>query len=196
MDAKVVSDPTAHALALASLAALGLAEQRLQWRTRHALRAASDRGTFWFFAIGLVVAALVAIRAPHFAPGLSISDGAWWPFVVGLAIYWAGVGLRWWGVMTLGSYFKLTVVVEADHKVVDCGPYRVIRHPGYSGAILIFLGLGLVLDNWVSVAAAMLVPIPGMLRRIHVEEAELTSAIGEPYRSYSRRTSRLIPGVW
>jgi protein-S-isoprenylcysteine O-methyltransferase Ste14 len=195
VDAKVVSDPAAHTIAVVSLGVLGVAEWRLQWRTRGALRATSDRGTIWLFAIGLCAAAVLAIRAPDIAPGLSISNGAWWPFVAGLAVYWAGVALRWWGVMTLGSYFKLTVVVEPDHQVVDWGPYRVIRHPGYSGAMLIFLGLGLALDNWLSVAAAVLV-IPGMLVRIRVEEAELTKALGERYRSYMRRTWRLIPRVW
>lgn len=196
MDAKAVSDAAAHAIAVASLAVLGVAEFGLQWRTRGAMRAASDRGTYWFWAVGLVAAATVAIRAPDFAPGLSISDGGWWPFMAGIAIFWAGVALRWWGVLTLGSYFKLTVVVEDDHKVVDRGPYRVIRHPGYSGAMLIFLGLGLVLDNWLSVAAAVLLPVPGMLARIRVEEAELTRALGESYRSYAARTDRLIPGLW
>jgi protein-S-isoprenylcysteine O-methyltransferase Ste14 len=50
--------------------------------------------------------------------------------------------------------------------------------------------------NWLALAACVALPLPAVLRRIHVEEAELTRVLGEPYRAYQRRAKRLIPGVW
>lgn len=111
-------------------------------------------------------------------------------------LFWAGLALRWWAVLTLGRYFQLTVVVQRDQPVVERGPYRLLRHPGYTGALLFMLGIGFAFDNVLSVLACLFVPLLGVLSRIHVEEELLGRELGEPYRDYSRRTRRLIPGVW
>jgi protein-S-isoprenylcysteine O-methyltransferase Ste14 len=139
---------------------------------------------------------LIAIRAPDWAPALSLTGGDWWPFAVGLTLFWLGVALRWWGILTLGRYFQLTVVVQKDQPVVEAGPYRLLRHPGYAGALLLMLGIGLTFDNLLSLVACTVLPSLAVLRRIRVEEETLSRELGEPYRDYARHTSRLIPGVW
>jgi protein-S-isoprenylcysteine O-methyltransferase Ste14 len=53
-----------------------------------------------------------------------------------------------------------------------------------------------ILENWASVAAMVVVPLAGLVRRITVEEAMLADSLGEPYRDYAATTSRLVPGVW
>jgi protein-S-isoprenylcysteine O-methyltransferase Ste14 len=101
-----------------------------------------------------------------------------------------------WSIRTLGRFFRYEVVVQEGHRVVDTGPYRLVRHPSYTGSLLAFLGIGIALDNWLSVAAALGLPLLGFLRRIAVEEAALTSELGDAYRSYKERTRRLVPGIW
>jgi protein-S-isoprenylcysteine O-methyltransferase Ste14 len=196
VDPFVFHDSTAQTVAKACAGAVGLAEGTLQWRTRRAQGAPSDRGTYWTLAVALGATIYVALLAPDWAPGLSLSGGAWWPFALGGAVFCAGAALRWWAILTLGRFFVLTVVVQEGQTVVDRGPYRVLRHPSYTGALLIYLGVGLACDNALSVAACVLAPSMAFLRRIGVEEDVLARELGEPYRAYMRRTRRLIPGVW
>lgn len=195
-DPLVFHDPLARALSLASIGALTAAETGLHVRTRATRNSPADRGTYWVFAVAIGVAIWVGSRAPDWAPGMSLSDGGWWPVIAGLAVFWAGVGLRWWAILTLGRFFQLTVVVQEDHRVVESGPYRVLRHPGYTGTVLLTTGIGLTLDNALSVAVLVLLPAIAVVRRIAVEEAELRRRLGDAYGAYAARTSRLIPGLW
>ena len=128
--------------------------------------------------------------------GTSLPGGGTWPVVVGLAILWAGVALRFWAIRTLGRFFTYDVTVEEGQHVVDTGPYRLVRHPSYTGAFIAYLGLGIALDNWLSIAAAVGLPLIPQLVRIAYEERALAEALGEDYRRYMERTKRLIPGVW
>jgi protein-S-isoprenylcysteine O-methyltransferase Ste14 len=146
--------------------------------------------------LGPAVGITLAVRAAQDVPSFALPGPAWWPFVVGLALLWGGLALRWWAVLELGRFFQVTVVVQDDHRVVETGPYRVLRHPSYTGLLLIFVGVGFTLGNWLSVAACLVFPFLGVLRRIRVEEAVLTRELGEPYRAYSARTRRLVPRVW
>jgi protein-S-isoprenylcysteine O-methyltransferase Ste14 len=117
-------------------------------------------------------------------------------FVLGLVLMASGVVLRQWAVLVLGRFFTVDVRVHRDQTVVDRGPYRWVRHPAYSGLIVFFLGLGLALSNWASLAVLALVPTTGLLARIRSEERALAAALGEEYRRYARTRRRLFPGVW
>jgi protein-S-isoprenylcysteine O-methyltransferase Ste14 len=79
--------------------------------------------------------------------------------------------------------------------VIEAGPYRYIRHPSYTGALITVIGLGLALGNWASIVAMLACISAGYAYRIHVEEAALVSALGQPYREYMSRTARLVPFV-
>ena len=70
----------------------------------------------------------------------------------------------------LGRFFKFTVVVQADHQVVDTGPYRLIRHPSYTGLLMIELGLGIALGTWLSIPACLLPPLIAFAVRLVTEE--------------------------
>jgi protein-S-isoprenylcysteine O-methyltransferase Ste14 len=104
--------------------------------------------------------------------------------------------MRIWAVVVLGASFRLTVETHQGQKVVDKGPYRYVRHPAYSGLLLICVGYGLSLQNWLSLAFAVIFPAAALVYRIHIEEQYLISSIGEDYKRYQRRTKRLIPWVW
>jgi protein-S-isoprenylcysteine O-methyltransferase Ste14 len=126
----------------------------------------------------------------------TVLGGGWAPVAVGLTVLAAGVALRTWAILTLGRLFKFVVVIQDDHKVVAAGPYRLLRHPSYTGGLVAFLGAGLALDSWLSMLAMVVLPLTAILARIHVEETELATALGQEYRSYASRTHRLVPGLW
>jgi protein-S-isoprenylcysteine O-methyltransferase Ste14 len=151
----------------------------------------------WTFGIVMACVATglsLGFRAAH-AQSWVIAGG-WAPVIAGLAVLILGAGLRIWAILTLGRLFKFVVVIQHGHHVVRSGPYRVLRHPSYTGGLVGLLGIGIALSNWLSIAALVLIPLAGILIRIRVEEAKLVSALGQDYSDYAARTCRLIPGLW
>ena len=98
--------------------------------------------------------------------------------------------------MTLGRFFRREVTIEVGQSVVETGPYRWVRHPAYTGDLLIAFGFGLALGSWVGAAVALAVTFAGHIPRICVEEAALRGALGDAYESYARGRPRLVPGLW
>jgi protein-S-isoprenylcysteine O-methyltransferase len=80
--------------------------------------------------------------------------------------------------------------------VVDSGPYRLVRHPSYSGSLIAFLGLGICSENYLSLLVLLLPVTLAFLRRISIEEAALNEALGSDYKAYTARTRRLIPWIY
>jgi protein-S-isoprenylcysteine O-methyltransferase Ste14 len=152
-----------------------------------------DRGTRILIAISLVSAIGVASVLSSVAPSLRVPVAVQ---VFGVIVMWSGLAVRVWAVAALGGAFRTTVEVDPDQAVVTTGPYRWIRHPSYAGLLLILAGLGLALGNWLSAAACLVLPLPALAWRIHVEEAELSRVLGDAYRAYRTGTARLVPGLW
>jgi protein-S-isoprenylcysteine O-methyltransferase len=117
-------------------------------------------------------------------------------YVFGLCLFVAGVVLRWYAIIYLGRFFTTDVAIAKDHRIIDSGPYRLLRHPSYTGSLLIFLGFSLCIGNTASFLVMMLFFSIGLLQRIRIEELALTEAFGERYRAYMRKTKRLIPFVY
>jgi protein-S-isoprenylcysteine O-methyltransferase Ste14 len=115
--------------------------------------------------------------------------------IAGLVLVVLGTVLRWWSILTLGRYFTLDVAVRSMQPVVQSGPYRFVRHPSYTGLLLIFFGVGLALANWASIIAILVVCSLGLLYRVQVEERALAESLGQPYVNYMRHTKRFIPFV-
>ena len=197
----------APAVVWASLMAWGAVELGLRLRLilRPGLRSRmrrwssllSGRVREWTFAvivISLVVAVAVGIWASSLrwaAMGARVAAVA-----CGETLIAGGVALRVWAMLTLDRFFTFVVGISDDHRVVTDGPYRIIRHPGYAGALLALAGFGVALANWLSVLILVALPAAALAVRIRVEEAALVSALGQEYREYASRTSGLIPGVW
>lgn len=116
--------------------------------------------------------------------------------VMGVAIFVAGLAIRWYSIAQLGRFFTVNVAIAADHRLIETGPYRLVRHPSYTGALMAFVGLALCLANWASLAV-MIVPVFLVFRRrMQIEEAALLQAFGDQYRNYMSRTRRLIPAIY
>jgi protein-S-isoprenylcysteine O-methyltransferase Ste14 len=176
-----------------TLAVWGLVEATLRVREHRGGRGgtATDHGTR--VLIGASIAAALALAGVLGSHGDRPLPGS---RAVGIALIWVGVALRLKAILTLGDSFRTSVEVHQGQQVIERGPYRWIRHPSYTGLMLIILGVGLADGTWLSVVVAALVPLPALLYRISVEEALLVATLGEPYANYRSRTKRLIPGVW
>jgi len=142
----------------------------------------------------LLVGEVVGLLAA--AVGAFVLPWQWPLLVVGLALAWAGFALRLSAKRTLGRFFVGAVVIQEQHRVVDTGPYAVIRHPGYAGSMLSLFGIGLATGNALAAAIYTAVPAWVFLSTIAVEEDELVSHLGTAYSDYCKHTSRLIPTVW
>lgn len=121
------------------------------------------------------------------------------PLVVrcaGLLLFTAG----WWlaHLALRENAFALTVVrhqEERDHRVVDTGPYAVVRHPMYTGLLILMVGLGLWLGSLAGALATAL-PASVLAARILVEERVLRDGM-PAYSLYAQRVrARLLPGLW
>jgi protein-S-isoprenylcysteine O-methyltransferase Ste14 len=116
-------------------------------------------------------------------------------FGAGIALMFMGVLFRLYSIRILGKYFTTVITIQPGQTIIQNGPYKWIRHPTYSGAIISMLGLGLAMGNWLSVLIVMLAAIVGYSYRIFVEERALIKSFGDPYREYMKRTKRIIPFV-
>ena len=141
---------------------------------------------------GLFLGVLFAFKTP----GAGLPWNEWlWP-ALGCAIGLAGVALRWWAIRTLGAHFTRNLQTATDHRLITNGPYRHLRHPSYTGAILMLTGVGVGLGNALSALVCLLLSATGFVRRIPHEEKMLREELGEPYVKYVAQTRRLVPGVW
>ena len=154
---------------------------------------AHDRGTRVLIAISIGVTIAAGSAAASLAPALRMPGAA---RAAGVVVLWLGLAVRVWAVAALGTAFRTTVEVEAGQRVVSRGPYRWVRHPSYTGLLLILAGYGLARANWLSLAACLVLPVPAFAWRIRVEETELERVLGDAYRAYAAGTARLLPRVW
>ena len=159
-------------------------------------RTDKDQGTRYINFIAITVAMIAAGRLD----GIS---KFWFPGGRTLAVFWLGFAillsgalLRVWSIVVLGSSFRTTVEVSDNQHVVQRGPYKIVRHPSYSGALLMCCGYGIAEQNWLSLAIAIGLPLIAFLYRISVEETALVSGIGPEYQEYQKHTKKLIPGIW
>lgn len=192
-----MAPPAARILLLVAVVALTLSEVTIRLRSaahRDAVRA--DRGSVVAVvggvAAGLVVAAWCATTGAGAARSASTVL-----FGGGIALILIGIALRQWAVWVLGPFFTVVVRVSNQQTVVDRGPYRWVRHPSYLGLLLTTVGLGMALQNWMSVLSLTILPLLGLVIRIRVEESALLDTLGEPYRAYVTTSRwRLVPRIW
>jgi protein-S-isoprenylcysteine O-methyltransferase Ste14 len=114
----------------------------------------------------------------------------------GIAAMVAGLTVRVWAVRVLGAFYTRTLRTSSTQALVEEGPYRLVRHPGYLGVLLLWLGAGLASENLLVAGLIAVSMGRAYRRRIKSEEAMLTDTFGEDYVAYTRRTRRLIPWVY
>jgi len=160
-------------------------------RGRSATRVRRDRGSGALIFLSIFVSIAVAFSFGY--SGLAgLPD---WTFYLGIFLILLGVLVRQWAIAVLGRFFSLTVRVAEGHRVVNKGPYRLIRHPSYTGVLVMFIGFGLAVQSWGALLVLLILFGLAYGYRIRVEEKTLASELGQDYLSYLRRTKRLIPFI-
>jgi len=155
----------------------------------------ADSATLRILWVTIVASVTAGILASMNLPAAAM-ESARPVFWLGCALFGAGLALRWYSIIYLGRFFTVNVAIHSGHEIIDTGPYKRIRHPSYTGALLAFLGLALTLTNWVSLAVILVPILLAFSRRIAIEEHALASALGSPYINYMRRTKRLAPFIY
>lgn len=154
-----------------------------------------DRGSLRLIWVlvpgGFVLATVLTLSLPQlswrYIPAVQI---------LGILLLLGGLALRWYAILYLGRYFTVNVAVATDHRLVDSGPYRLVRHPSYTGALIALLGTGIGFGNIAALLVITVCCFVAFAYRIGVEEQALMRGLGAPYRAYMERTKRLIPGVY
>src|ERR1043166_967426 len=106
-----------------------------------------DSGSLYVLWGSLTLGICIAFTAPFIAPFARL------PFLprlmagLGIGLMWIGLALRYWAIRTLGRFFRYKVVVQDEHRLVTTGPYRLLRHPSYTGALLTLIGVAMVMNN-------------------------------------------------
>ncbi len=165
------------------------------WRAKRATDPSKNRdhgsltliAFLWWFGIAL------DFLLSWFLPEAALRSNRAAFFFAGICLMLLGIAVRWYSASVLGKYFTFDVAIESGQPLIEVGPYRYVRHPSYTGALLTLLGFGLALGNWAGLAAGLLSLGSAYAYRIPVEEAALASALGDVYEQYRKRTRRLVP---
>jgi protein-S-isoprenylcysteine O-methyltransferase Ste14 len=113
-----------------------------------------------------------------------------WLFVAGIG---AGIAFMWWARLTLGALWSGTVTRKENHELIERGPYKLVRHPIYTGLIFAFLCYAAQLPSIAAFAGVALLAV-GLSLKARLEERFLIAGLGEgPYADYRRRTPMLVP---
>jgi protein-S-isoprenylcysteine O-methyltransferase Ste14 len=116
--------------------------------------------------------------------------------LAGLTLFLAGAILRWSAIYQLGKSFTVDVSVRSDQQLKTDGLYRWVRHPSYSGFLLIVAGMALGTCRLLSFVVILIPICCAMFYRISVEERALAESFGDNYEQYRRKTKRIIPGIY
>ena len=158
-------------------------------RRRGATRVKRDRGSRALITVAILVSMFIAFYFGYGGVG-ALPDRI---FCVGIFLMFLGILVRQYAIWILGRFFSLTVQISEDHKVVEKGPYRLVRHPSYTGIMITFAGLGLAVQSFGALLVLLLFFGISFGYRMYVEERILLSGLGQDYASYMKRTKRLIP---
>src|SRR3954452_8421510 len=116
--------------------------------------AARDRGTRVLIVVTLAPA--IAVAAGSAGP----------PRAAGVIVIWLGLAIRVWAIAALGRRFRTTVEVDPGQAIVTSGPYRWVRHPSYTGLLMLVAGYGLASGTWLGLVVCLVLPPAAVSRRI------------------------------
>ncbi len=158
---------------------------------RSLARAPDDQSSTLYIFLSLIIILLVSIFLDFWHVGIFHNQPL---AIAGLFVMVLGLILRSYSVIALNQFYTLGSLDQQD--LIEKGPYRIIRHPGYLGTILCWCAAGLAMENYIVFIIGVLFLTLAYSYRIHSEEKMLILRFGDRYRSYQRRTWRLVPWVW
>jgi len=165
-----------------------------------------QKSIFWSqrgYAVRLIVIVLLVAFAIWRAHGGETSNiviqdahAAAHPIMAGIGALCAvlGIGFAIWARVHLGRNWSSHPTQKEHHELVTSGPYRVVRHPIYTGMLLAIIGSGLASGWWWSIPFIFATVV--FVRRVYKEEQIMTNLFPDTYPAYKKRTWALIPYVW
>jgi protein-S-isoprenylcysteine O-methyltransferase Ste14 len=142
--------------------------------------------------LAFLLTTLPALPLPGFDVRFLPAGPAW--FWTGWTLAAAGLLFTVWARVGLGGNWSGTVTIKDRHELVTTGPYRIVRHPIYTGLLLALAGSALALGAWRGILG-VLIAVPALWWKLSLEEAWLQQQFGQAYADYRRRVPPLIPGV-
>ena len=113
---------------------------------------------------------------------------------VGMGVGMCGAALCVWSRLVLGRNWSASVQLKQDHELIQSGPYRHVRHPIYTGFLLLFLGSAIMIGEWRGVVSVAIVFV-SFWRKLRREERWLGEHFGPAYQAYRLRTKALLPAL-
>lgn len=154
----------------------------------------SERTSGMVLGLAHVIILAAAIVFPALGVGrLALAPAFAWAAV---AVMVAAALLQLWSMRTLGAHFRLILGTTHDQPLVERGPYRLVRHPGYLAQIVFFVAFGAATRNGVALAVIVAAVAIGYGWRIAAEERMMARAFGERWQAYAERRARLVPFVF
>jgi protein-S-isoprenylcysteine O-methyltransferase Ste14 len=164
-------------------------------RTRRGDGKQLDRGSMAILWVTIVASITGGEWIANLEPP-NMFGGARWLRDMAIAILVTGLVIRWTAIFSLGKSFSANVAIRDSQTIYRSGLYGLVRHPSYSGLLLVFLAIAIHERNWLSAVVVIVPTTAALLYRIHVEEVALHQAFGAQYAEYSSATKRLIPGIY
>ena len=153
-----------------------------------------DKGSIWLLTISITIGYWLSFILASTKIGRIYRWNTF--FIIGSILIIAGLLIRVTSILKLKQQFTYTVTRIEDHELIETGLYKIIRHPGYLGQLIIFLGISTCLSNWLSIILMIIPVLLGYLNRINVEEKFMVEQMGQKYLDYKKRTKRLIPAIY
>ena len=153
-----------------------------------------DKGSIWLLTISISMGYWLSFIIASTKMGRIYHWNTF--FVIGSILALTGLIIRVTSILKLKQQFTYTVTKIENHELIETGLYKIIRHPGYLGQLIIFLGISTCLSNWLSILLMIIPVLLGYLNRINVEEKFMVEQMGQKYLDYRKRTKRLIPGIY
>jgi protein-S-isoprenylcysteine O-methyltransferase Ste14 len=164
---------------------------RVRQRRSGAKRKRMDRWSGLAVIIGIFASVIIALTFSQAA----IATLPEWTFYLGITLMISGIVLRQWSIALLGRFFSVLVSVQDGQTIIRKGPYRFVRHPSYTGLLLIMTGIGFGVQSWEAVIILILIFGIVFGYRIYIEEKALVAQFGPEYTEYMKSTKMLIPFV-
>jgi protein-S-isoprenylcysteine O-methyltransferase Ste14 len=166
---------------------------RLQQNKRQ-ISESGDKGSIWLLTISISIGYWLSFIIAATRTGQIYHWNTF--FVIGSVLAITGLIIRVSSILQLKQHFTYTVTKIENHELIETGLYKIIRHPGYLGQLIIFLGISTCLSNWISILLMIIPVLLGYLNRIIVEEKFMIEQMGQKYIDYQKRTKRLIPLIY
>ena len=116
--------------------------------------------------------------------------------LIGSLLVFLGLTIRWIAVLTLKESFTVSIEIQVDQKLKTNGIYTYIRHPSYTGLLVYYLGLGLLMTNYLSLTILIIGPLIAVLYRINKEELMLKNHFSSAFVKYSQKSKKIIPFIY